>query len=75
LQPLAIKDIAQFLQGEIVGDEGLHILGVSKIDQGIQGTLSFLANPKYEEHLESTEASAILVSKERELPKNGKSFI
>lgn len=75
MQPLAVKDIAEFLQGEIIGDQELHISGVSKIDEGIQGTLSFLANPKYDGHLESTEASAILVSLNKELPENGRTYI
>jgi UDP-3-O-[3-hydroxymyristoyl] glucosamine N-acyltransferase len=58
-----VTEIANFLKGEIVGDENVIITNVSKIEEGKPGTLAFLANLKYENFLYSTEASAVLVNK------------
>ena len=49
------KDIAKLVSGEIEGDETVLINDFSKIDQGKSGTLSFLANPKYEEFIYNNE--------------------
>lgn len=58
-----VKDIATFLNGEIVGDENIRVSNVSKIEEGKPGTLAFLANLKYESFLYSTNASVVLVNK------------
>ena len=57
------KDIASFLNGEVVGDGNVQVSGVSKIEEGQPGTLSFLANPKYENYLYSTSSSIVLVNR------------
>jgi UDP-3-O-[3-hydroxymyristoyl] glucosamine N-acyltransferase len=66
------SQIAQLLEGEVVGNSDTEVTGLSKIDDGKQGTLSFLANPAYKEFIYSTKASLIIVSKdflpERALP-------
>jgi UDP-3-O-[3-hydroxymyristoyl] glucosamine N-acyltransferase len=56
------QDIASFVGGEIVGEPNLKIFGVSKIEEGKPGTLSFLSNMKYAEFIYKTEASAVLVN-------------
>ena len=58
------KDIAKLVSGEIEGDETVLINDFSKIDQGKSGTLSFLANPKYEEYIYTTKASIVLVNQD-----------
>lgn len=55
------QQIAGLLQGEIVGNPNATVTGLSKIEDGKTGTLSFLANPKYEEFIYSTEASIVIV--------------
>lgn len=55
--------IAAFLGGEIVGNHDVIIDNVSKIEEGKAGTLSFLANPKYNSYIYETEASVVLVNK------------
>lgn len=55
-------DIAAFLNGEIVGDSNVKVSGISKIEEGQPGTLSFLANPKYESYIYTTRASIVLVN-------------
>ncbi len=57
------KDIAAFLEGEVVGDSNVMVSGVSKIEEGKPGTLSFLANPKYENHIYNTGSAIVLVNK------------
>jgi len=56
-------DIASFLNGEIVGNSDVKVSNVSKIEEGKEGTLAFLANPKYEHYIYETKASVVLVNK------------
>ena len=63
------QQIASFLKGEIVGDPETKVSNVSGIDEGKQGTLSFLANPKYEKYLYDTESSIVLINKDMKLEK------
>ncbi|TNE53762.1 MAG: UDP-3-O-(3-hydroxymyristoyl)glucosamine N-acyltransferase [Bacteroidetes bacterium] len=55
--------IATILTGEIVGNPDITVSQLSKIEEGTQGTLSFLSNPKYEEYIYSTGASICIVNK------------
>lgn len=55
--------IASILNGEIEGDASVVVRGLSKIEEGKINTLSFLANPKYEEHIYNTQASVAIVNK------------
>lgn len=57
------EQIAGILNGEIVGNPAVKVKGLSKIEEGVAGTLSFLANPKYEEHIYTTKASIVIVNK------------
>lgn len=58
-----VTDIANFLNGEVVGDGTVKISNVSKIEEGKPGTLAFLSNLKYENYIYTSEASVILVDK------------
>jgi len=53
--------IAAIVEGTIDGDPDVVIHGPSPIEEGRPGTVSFLSNPKYEQFLYSTNASAVLV--------------
>ncbi|MBP3331460.1 MAG: UDP-3-O-(3-hydroxymyristoyl)glucosamine N-acyltransferase [Tidjanibacter sp.] len=55
--------IAAALGGEIVGDKSAVVSTLSKIEEGQKGSLSFLANPKYENYIYTTEASIVIVNK------------
>jgi UDP-3-O-[3-hydroxymyristoyl] glucosamine N-acyltransferase len=63
------KIVADFTKGEIVGNPDEVVTDISKIEEGKKGTLAFLANPKYEKFLYTTEASIVLVNKD--FPLNG----
>lgn len=56
------QQIASFLNGTVSGDPEVKVSNFSKIEAGRPGTLTFLANPKYEHHLYTTEASIVLVN-------------
>lgn len=57
------RQIATFLGGEVIGDFDVIINNVSKIEEGQPGTLSFLANPKYEHFIYETKSSVVLVNR------------
>lgn len=55
--------LAGYLNGEIVGDPQKKVNTVAKIEEGHEGALSFLANPKYEHYIYTTKSSIVLVNK------------
>jgi len=55
--------IAGFLKGEIEGNPNAVVTTVAKIEEGFEGALSFLANPKYEHYIYETKSTIILVNK------------
>ena len=57
-----LGEIASFLLGKVIGDPQVVISDVRGIDEAGKGDLTFIANPKYMKALETTKASAILVS-------------
>src|SRR5688500_6518978 len=61
---LNAAQLCELLHGELVGDGDRKIHGPSQIDKGRPGTVTFLANPKYEEYAYSTDASVLVVSKD-----------
>ncbi len=64
------KSIAEFLNGKIVGNPEVKVNNVAKIEEAKQGTLAFLANPKYAKYLYTTNASIVLINKDFELEKS-----
>jgi UDP-3-O-[3-hydroxymyristoyl] glucosamine N-acyltransferase len=56
------KQIADLLQGVIVGDENATVSDMAKIEEGREGTITFLANPKYEEYIYTTGSTIALVN-------------
>ena len=55
--------IAGFLNGEIEGNPDVKVNTIAKIEEGQNGALSFLANPKYEHYIYETKSSIVLVNK------------
>lgn len=58
------KQIATFIQGEIIGDENATIHTFAKIEEGIPGAISFLSNPKYTSYIYETQSSIVLVNRD-----------
>lgn len=55
------SQIAGILNGEIEGDADVEVSKLSKIEEGTEGSLTFLANPKYTSYIYTTQASATIV--------------
>jgi UDP-3-O-[3-hydroxymyristoyl] glucosamine N-acyltransferase len=60
----SIKQIATMLGGQVRGDEHARINMLAKIQDAKPGQLSFLANPKYESFIYTTQATAVIVKKD-----------
>ena len=58
------KQIASFINGEVVGDENATVHTFAKIEEGVPGALTFLSNPKYTPYIYETQASIVLVNKD-----------
>ena len=68
------NQIAELVKGKVEGDSNASVSDFSKIEDARPGTLTFLANPKYESHIYNTKATIALVndtfSASEELPKD-----
>jgi len=58
------SQIAGILGGEIDGNPEIAVDKLAKIEEGVEGSLTFLANPKYTSFIYSTEASITIVNKD-----------
>lgn len=56
------KQIAKFIDGTIEGDANATAERFGQIDQCSENSLTFLTEPKYEEHLSTTKASIVIVA-------------
>jgi UDP-3-O-[3-hydroxymyristoyl] glucosamine N-acyltransferase len=61
------KDIAFMLNGTVEGDPLAAVSQLAKIEEAREGSLSFLANPKYEQYLYTTGASIVIVNNDQQL--------
>lgn len=57
------EQIAGILEGEVVGNPSAEVYKLAKIEEGIPGSLTFLANPKYQNYIYSTQATITIVNK------------
>ena len=56
--------IAGILEGEVEGNANIEVSKLAKIEEGSEGSLTFLANPKYTPYIYTTRASITIVSKD-----------
>lgn len=63
------EQIATLLNGEVEGNLEAAVSQLAKIEEGVEGTLSFLANPKYEHFLYDTKSSIVIVNTDLVLQK------
>jgi UDP-3-O-[3-hydroxymyristoyl] glucosamine N-acyltransferase len=54
--------IAEILEGEVVGNPNVEVSTLSKIEEGQEGSLTFLSNPKYQSFIYTTKASVTIVN-------------
>jgi UDP-3-O-[3-hydroxymyristoyl] glucosamine N-acyltransferase len=56
------EQIAGILEGEVIGNPNAEVSRLSKIEEGEEGSLTFLANPKYNNYIYTTKASITIVN-------------
>lgn len=61
---ISARELSQILDGTVEGNPDIVVSAPSKIEEGVEGTISFLAHPKYEPFAYSTNASILLVSRD-----------
>jgi len=64
-----VQEVASLLNGEIEGEAKAKVSTISKIQEAEDGSISFLANLKYEKYLYETRATAVIVNKDYQLKK------
>lgn len=57
-------EIANLLNGVVKGDDRVEVSTLAKIEEGKPGSISFLANPKYEHFIYETQSSVVIVSED-----------
>ncbi|MBQ9676586.1 MAG: UDP-3-O-(3-hydroxymyristoyl)glucosamine N-acyltransferase [Prevotella sp.] len=63
------KQIADFIGGRVEGDENAKVRTFAKIEEGKEGAITFLSNPKYTHFIYDTKASVVLINDDVELEK------
>jgi len=58
------RQIADVLNGKVEGDPEVTVSRLAKIEEGLPGTMTFLANPLYTPHIYTTKASIIVVNED-----------
>ena len=61
------KQIADFIGGRVEGNEQATVHTFAKIEEGTEGAITFLSNPKYTQYIYETKASIVLVNEDLEL--------
>ncbi len=56
------EQIAEILEGELIGNPNIIVSKLSKIEEGGEGSLTFLSNPKYQNFIYTTRASVTIVN-------------
>jgi UDP-3-O-[3-hydroxymyristoyl] glucosamine N-acyltransferase len=69
------QQIADFLGGEVQGNPSVKVNNFSKIEEGKEGTLSFLSNPKYSQYIYDSQSSIILVNNDFQLEKESQATL
>lgn len=63
------KQIAEFIGGRVEGNEQATVHTFAKIEEGKEGAIAFLSNPKYTHYIYDTQASIVLVNEDLQLEK------
>lgn len=61
------QQIADFIGGRVEGDAQAKVHTFSKIEEGKEGAITFLSNPKYTHYIYDTKASIVLINEDVEL--------
>lgn len=58
------SQVAAYINGTVEGDVNAVINNFAKIEEGVPGAISFLANPQYEHYIYETKSSVVLVNED-----------
>lgn len=72
---MLVKEIAQIVGGEVIGDGDREIANVQKIEEAGPGDISFIANLKYAKYHEVTRAAALIVGEDFATTRSDISYI
>ncbi len=72
--PLSVKEIAEIIDAEILGDENRIVYGINEIHRVREGDLTFVDIPKYMHRSLHSDASVILINERVEVP-DGKTLL
>ncbi len=61
------KQVSALINGVVEGDPEVTVSQLSRIEDAQQGSIAFLANPKYEQHLYTTQASIVIINQDQEI--------
>ena len=61
------KQIADMINGRVEGNPDAKINTFAKIEEGREGAISFLSNPKYTPYIYETQSSVVLINEDVEL--------
>ena len=61
------RQIADFIGGKVEGNEQASIHTFAKIEEGTEGAITFLSNPKYTQYIYETKATIVLVNEDLQL--------
>ncbi len=65
------EQIANVIGGRVEGNKDAKVHTFAKIEEGTEGAISFLSNPKYTHYLYNTKSSIVIVNEDVELEKDG----
>src|SRR5665213_576621 len=68
-------ELGLLLNGTVEGDPLVQVNQLAKIEEAKTGSLSFLANPKYEQYLYATDASVVIINNEQALTASPKATL
>ena len=66
---ITLKEIADLIRGEILGDSHVIISGINALDMASEGELSFFFDSRYRDMVKVTKASALIVSQPTDIYK------
>ena len=71
----SLKELADLTSSKIKGDAQLQVSDVATLQDAKEGQISFVSNPKYKKQLDTTKASAVILSSKMASAYNGNALI
>lgn len=72
---ISAVQIAEWIDGKIIGNKSVTVSGFAKIEEATASDLTFLANPKYKHFLKDCKAGIILINEDMNIGDENKTYI